>query len=186
MLSVLTCRWWMTGAWCWPARTTASTSTDTSRSHPWGSRHCSQATPDTHQQFLSFNSRKKKSLSSSPETFVTFWEDHLRTFLQLVLARTYEMIYRVYQNFTHWSNANKNLQEVSDRWFSQQKQTAASSCNHKTTANFDPCLCNKCNYLLQNTTEHLKGISQVYQMFFWKKLDIILLDTWLVRPSNIY
>ena len=37
--------------------------------------------------FLSFNS-EKKSLSTSPKTLVTFWEDHLKTFLQLVLALT--------------------------------------------------------------------------------------------------
>ena len=37
--NVSTCPWWMTAAWCWPARTTASTSTDTSRCRPSASRY---------------------------------------------------------------------------------------------------------------------------------------------------
>ena len=44
--NVSTCRWWMTAAWCWPARTTASTSTDTSRCRPSASRYLDISRPD--------------------------------------------------------------------------------------------------------------------------------------------
>ena len=149
-----------------------------------------QSPVDTHQPFLSFNSGKKKSLSSSSKTFVTFWEDHLRTFLQLVLASTYKMTSLSRISHTGVMQA-RTYKKCPTHGFPKKNKTTSSSCNHKTAENFDPCLCNKCNYF--RTHQTFKGHFQSFtgkdflgydKMFLWKKLDFILLDTWLVRPSN--